>query len=81
MSRETLCRWDSTGKLPCSRTPKGHRRYDLAQLHGIMPRTPPTLSFASHPSLRPRLKSGRAQPGGPTSRHAGIFLLRQRLDL
>ncbi len=42
--RETLRRWDSTGKLPCSRTPKGHRRYDLAQLHGIMPRTPPSVS-------------------------------------
>ncbi len=52
VSRETLRRWEAQGKITVERTPKGHRRYDLAQLHGILPRTPPksaervTLAYA-----------------------------------
>lgn len=81
VSRETLRRWEAHRKITVERTPKWHRRYDLARLHGIMPRTPPSLSFANHPSLRPRLGPARAQRAGATCRHAGIFLLCQRLDL
>ena len=38
VSRETLRRWESSGKINVERTPKGHRRYDLAKLRGIIPR-------------------------------------------
>ena len=37
VSRETLRRWESSGKINVERTPKGHRRYDLAKLRGIVP--------------------------------------------
>lgn len=43
----TLRRWERAGKISVERTPKGHRRYDLAQLHGIQPR----LSQANRPTL------------------------------
>lgn len=60
VSRETLRRWEAQGKITVERTPKGHRRYDLAQLHAILPRTPPdasdrlTLAYAraSNPEAR-----------------------------
>ena len=32
-----LRRWEAEGKIRSERTPKGHRRYDLAQLHGLKP--------------------------------------------
>ena len=38
VSRDTLRRRDAAGKIEVERTPNGHRRYDLAKLHGI--RTP-----------------------------------------
>jgi putative resolvase len=38
VSQETLRRWESSGKINVERTPKGHRRYDLAKLRGIIPR-------------------------------------------
>ena len=34
VSKETLRRWEATGKIEVERTPKGHRRYDLSKLHG-----------------------------------------------
>ena len=37
LSRDTLRRWDAAGKIEVERTPNGHRRYDLAKLHGILP--------------------------------------------
>jgi putative resolvase len=50
VSRETLRRWEAAGKIQVERTPKGHRRYDLAALHGTVPRPPlaqrPTLAYA-----------------------------------
>ena len=33
--QETLRRWEEAGKITVERTPKGHRRYDLAKLRGI----------------------------------------------
>lgn len=50
VSKETLRRWEAAGKIQVERTPKGHRRYDLSQLHGVKPRPPfagrPTLAYA-----------------------------------
>lgn len=37
VSRDTLRRWEAAGKITVERTPSGHRRYDLAQLHGLAP--------------------------------------------
>ena len=37
VTRETLRRWEESGKITPERTPKGHRRYDLASLRGIAP--------------------------------------------
>jgi len=55
VSKETLRRWEATGKIEVERTPGGHRRYDLAKLRGITPRKAPsdrvTLAYgrvASH---------------------------------
>ena len=46
----TLRRWEAVGKIEVERTPRGHRRYDLAKLKGIRPRAPPstqaTLCYA-----------------------------------
>ena len=39
VSKETLRRWERSGKITVERTPKGHRRYDLAKLRGLVPRT------------------------------------------
>ena len=38
--QETLRRWEASGKIAVERTARGHRRYDLAKLRGITPRTP-----------------------------------------
>jgi excisionase family DNA binding protein len=38
VSRETLRRWEKSGKIIAERTPKGHRRYDLACFRGLAPR-------------------------------------------
>jgi putative resolvase len=50
VSKETLRRWEAAGKIEVERTPHGHRRYDLASLHGIAPRPPltnrQTLAYA-----------------------------------
>ena len=37
VSRDTLRRWESAGKIEVERSPSGHRRYDLAQLRGLVP--------------------------------------------
>lgn len=37
VSRDTLRRWEAAGKIKAERTPSGHRRYDLAQLRGLVP--------------------------------------------
>lgn len=37
VSIATLRRWEAEGKIHCERTPKGHRRYELAQLRGLKP--------------------------------------------
>src|SRR4028118_540250 len=34
---ETLRRWELEGKITAERTPKGHRRYDLAAIKGLRP--------------------------------------------
>lgn len=39
---ETLRRWETAGKITVERTPSGHRRYDLAQLRGLVSRTTPS---------------------------------------
>ena len=50
VSVDTLRRWEAAGKIEAERTPGGHRRYDLAQLRGIVPRQAPsrrlTLAYA-----------------------------------
>jgi len=50
VSKVTLRRWEAAGKIEVERTPKGHRRYDLAKLHGVRPRPAlsgrPTLAYA-----------------------------------
>lgn len=39
VSRDTLRRWEAVGKIKSERTPRGHRRYDLAKILGVYPRT------------------------------------------
>lgn len=62
VSRDTLRRWESTGKISVERTPSGHRRYDLAQLRGLLPHKAGsdrlTLAYArvSHHSQKKDLK-------------------------
>jgi putative resolvase len=38
VSRDTLRRWEKSGKITVERTAKGHRRYNLATLLGASPR-------------------------------------------
>jgi excisionase family DNA binding protein len=38
VTRETLRRWEQSGKITAERTQKGHRRYDLACFQGLMTR-------------------------------------------
>jgi putative resolvase len=38
VSISTLRRWEAEGKIEAERTPGGHRRYDLAELRGVVPR-------------------------------------------
>lgn len=37
VTRESLRRWEREGKIVVERTPKGHRRYDLIKLRGLIP--------------------------------------------
>jgi putative resolvase len=37
VSIATLRRWEAEGRIQAERTPKGHRRYDTATLHGLKP--------------------------------------------
>ena len=51
VSIPTLRRWEAEGKIQPERTPSGHRRYDVAQLHGLKPyetskTNRPTLCYA-----------------------------------
>jgi excisionase family DNA binding protein len=32
----TVARWADTGKLPCMRTPGGHRRFPAAQVRALL---------------------------------------------
>ena len=41
VSKDTLRRWEKTGKISSERTVKGHRRYNLASLLGASPRKDP----------------------------------------
>lgn len=45
--QETLRRWEATGKIDAERTPRGHRRYDLAKLRGIVPK----ISYSDRTTL------------------------------
>ncbi len=62
VSRDTLRRWEATGKIAVERTPSGHRRYDLAQLRGLVPHKNKsnriTLAYArvSHSSQKQELR-------------------------
>lgn len=38
VSIDTLRRWEVAGKISAERTPRGHRRYDLAKILGLLPR-------------------------------------------
>ena len=38
VSKDTLRRWEAMGKITSERTPRGHRRYDLAKILGMLPR-------------------------------------------
>jgi putative resolvase len=42
VSRDTLRRWEKSGKIVAERTAKGHRRYNLAVLLGASPRKDPS---------------------------------------
>jgi putative resolvase len=42
VSRDTLRRWEKSGKITAERTAKGHRRYNLAVLLGASPRKDPS---------------------------------------
>jgi len=44
VSKDTLRRWEAAGKIRSERTPRGHRRYDLAKLLGIASRVS-TLNY------------------------------------
>jgi len=50
VSRDTLRRWEAAGKIKVERTARGHRRYDLGQLHDKVSSTvisePPTIAYA-----------------------------------
>ena len=50
VTRDTLRCWEAAGKIEVERTPNGHRRYELAKLLSILPRTVPaeriTLAYA-----------------------------------
>ena len=50
VSKETLRRWEQSGKITSERTPKGHRRYDSSKLRGIDSRkissTKRTIAYA-----------------------------------
>lgn len=41
--QETLRRWENAGKIHVERTPRGHRRYDLSKLKGIVSHIVPTV--------------------------------------
>jgi predicted site-specific integrase-resolvase len=62
VSRDTLRRWEAAGKITVERTPSGHRRYDLAQLEGLVPHknnsNRVTLAYArvSHSSQKKEMK-------------------------
>lgn len=62
VSRDTLRRWEVAGKIKAERTPSGHRRYDLAQLRGLVPQKNTservTLAYArvSHANQKKELK-------------------------
>ena len=45
--QETLRRWEAAGKINSERTVRGHRRYDLAKLRGIVP----TIAFSDRATL------------------------------
>ena len=38
VAKETLRRWEKNGLITSERTPKGHRRYDLSAIKGIIPK-------------------------------------------
>jgi predicted site-specific integrase-resolvase len=38
VSKDTLRRWEQSGKISSERTPKGHRRYDLNKILGGTPK-------------------------------------------
>ena len=40
VSVKTLRRWEEQGKIEAERTAGGHRRYNLAKLQGLIPRSP-----------------------------------------
>ena len=42
VTKETLRRWERSGRIASERTPKGHRRYDLSKLLGITARKNPS---------------------------------------
>jgi len=50
VSRDTLRRWEKSGKIVAERTARGHRRYNLARLLGVSPRntqrTRKTIAYA-----------------------------------
>jgi predicted site-specific integrase-resolvase len=62
VSRDTLRRWESAGKITVERTPSGHRRYDLMQIRGLAPQKHIsdriTIAYArvSHQSQQEELK-------------------------
>ncbi len=75
VSQETLRRWEAAGKIEVERTPNGHRRYDLAKLHGVAPRLP------AGPRVREGQPADRGLPGRLTVAYARVSSHDQRDDL
>lgn len=85
VSRDTLRRWEAAGKIEVERTPSGHRRYDLAQLRGLVPHKNHsdriTLAYArvSHHSQKQDLKNQTSHLQSFCTSHGWNFELIQDL--
>jgi DNA-binding transcriptional MerR regulator len=59
----TLARWASNGRLPCTRTPAGHRRYPAEGVRSLIARTAP----GELPDVTLTLSDITALHGAPTA--------------
>ena len=76
VSRDTLRRWEAKGKIIAERTPRGHRRSDLAKILGLLPRA---QSLQKNTVAYARVSSRVWY--NTTIRCSTVFLRSKRLDL